>query len=79
MFYRRIRHVKHVFRHVCFLHRWPAGHICDMKKNHLYKAALLLLLAAVVGGFSLMLKVGGEKIEMGTTVLAGSPIIVFAQ
>jgi hypothetical protein len=50
-----------------------------MKKNHLYKAALLLLLAAVIGGFSLMLKVGGEKIEMGTMVLAGSPIIVLAQ
>lgn len=47
-----------------------------MKANHLYKAVLLLLLVAVASGFVLMLKAGSGQIELSSSVLAGSPIIV---
>ncbi len=38
-----------------------------------------MLLAAAISGFALMLKTAGGKIEMGHTVLAGSPLIVLNQ
>jgi hypothetical protein len=59
-----------------FSHTRQVEQICDMKANYLYTAVLLFLLAAVLSGFSLMLKSEERKVELGSTVLAGSPIIV---
>lgn len=45
----------------------------------MYKAAFLLLLLAVVTGFSFAIAAKKVKIEISTPVLAGSPIIVLNQ
>ena len=45
-------------------------------EKDMYKAICLLLLIALVTGFSLVLAAKSETIELSTPVLPGSPIIV---